>query len=109
MTTGNYSDEYDRAAAGLDFDEPFRERASSWGQTLASHGPEAIFEEIDKMIPEAAREHISKFPITALALAFGAGLLLGFKKSEEVLAAGSAFVGAAASANLSNAFGGGKS
>lgn len=85
---------------------PIHERASTLGSTLATSGPDAIFEEIDKMLPESWREHISSFPLAAIALAFGAGVFLGMRKSDEVLAAGSAFIGAATSANLSSVMGG---
>jgi len=90
----------------MDFDSPFRDRAHSLGSALATDGPEAIFKEIDAMLPDSWREHISSFPIAAVALAFGAGVFLGMRKSDEVLAAGSAFIGAATSANLSTVMGG---
>jgi len=89
------------------FNGPIHERASTLGSTLATHGPDAIFEEIDKMLPESWREHISSFPLAAIALAFGAGVFLGARKSDEVLAAGAAFIGAATSSNLNSILGGG--
>lgn len=89
----------------MDFNSPFRERAHSLGSALATDGPEAIFKEIDAMLPDSWRDHIASFPIAAVALAFGAGVFLGLRKSDEVLAAGSAFIGAATSANLSSVLG----
>ena len=85
------TDEHERAAAGLDFeDEP----------GAHEHGPEAILNEIEEMLPEAWREHIKSFPIVAVALGVGVGIFLGMKKSDEIIAAGTSFVSAAAMANV---------
>src|SRR2546421_10478346 len=81
-------DNHERSAAGMDYDFPIREKASKLGSTLAENGPEALFQEIENLLPEAWREHISQFPIAAVLLGFGVGMWLGMKKSDEVNAAG---------------------
>lgn len=100
MSKDRYSDPHERAAGGLDFDDPVRERASSFGSTLASGGPEALAQEIEKLIPESWRQHISQYPITAVLLGVGIGVFLGMKKGDQIIAAGSSLVAAAATANL---------
>jgi hypothetical protein len=95
-----YSDRYERAAGGMDYDEPMHERASSIGSKLVSGGPEALFEEIENLLPDSWKQHITTYPITALAVGLGLGLFLGLKKGEQIVAAGSSMVAAAAAANL---------
>jgi hypothetical protein len=95
-----HSDRYERAAGGMDYDEPIHERAASIGSKLANGGPEALFEEIENLLPESWRQHITAYPITALAIGVGLGLFLGMKKGEQIVAAGSSMVAAAAAANL---------
>lgn len=99
MATRN-PDDHERAAAGLDFDFPFREKAASLGQAMAENGPEAFFEEIENLLPESWREQISNFPIAAILVGFGVGVFLGMKKGDEVLAAGTSLVTAAAMSNI---------
>ena len=99
MATRN-ADDHERSAAGLDFDFPIREKAASLGQALAENGPEALFEEIENLLPESWREHIGTFPITAMLLGFGVGIFLGMKKGDEVIAAGTTLVTAAAMSNI---------
>ena len=99
MATRN-ADDHERAAAGLDFDFPFREKAASLGQAMAENGPEAFFEELDNLLPESWREQISNFPLTAVLIGFGVGIFLGMKKGDEVMAAGTSLVTAAAMANI---------
>jgi hypothetical protein len=99
MATRN-ADDHERAAAGLDFDFPFREKAASLGQAMAENGPEAFFEEVENLLPESWREQISNFPLSALLIGFGLGVFLGMKKGDEVLAAGTSLVTAAAMANI---------
>ena len=96
-------DEHERAAAGLDFEEadPVREHAASLGSKIAEGGPEVLLDEIENLLPESWREHIQSFPIAAVAIGVGVGLWLGMKKSDEVLAAGSSLISAAAMANVS--------
>lgn len=94
------SDPYERSAGGMDYDDPIRERASTFGSTLASGGPEAFFDEVEKLLPEKWREHITHYPLTAIALGVGIGVFLGMKKGDQIIAAGSAAVAAAATANL---------
>lgn len=103
MATRN-TDEHERAAAGLDFDFPFREKAASLGQAMAENGPEALFEEIEKLLPEGLREQVVNFPLVAMFVGVGLGVFLGMKKSEEVIAAGTSLVTAAAMANIGQVF-----
>ena len=96
-------DNHERAAAGMDYDFPIREKASKLGSTLAENGPEALFQEIENLLPESWREHISQFPVAAVLLGFGVGMWLGMKKGDEVIAAGTSMVTAAAMSNVSQA------
>ena len=92
--------DYERSAAGMDYDNPIREKASQLGNAFAESGPEALFEEIENLLPESWREHIRTFPITAVLLGVGIGVWLGMKKGNEVLAAGTSMVTAAAMQNV---------
>jgi hypothetical protein len=97
-----FPDDHERAAAGMDFEEdPLRNGAASLGAKMAENGPEAILDEIENLLPEAWREQIEKFPIAAVAIGLGVGIWLGMKKSDEIIAAGSSLVSAAAMANVS--------
>jgi hypothetical protein len=97
-----FPDEHERAAAGLDFDPgAILENAAEWGAKMVEEGPEALLDQIEEMLPEAWRDQIRTFPIVAVALGFGVGVFLGMKKSDEVIAAGSSLVSAAAMANVS--------
>jgi hypothetical protein len=82
-------------------DDPIRNGAASLGAKMAENGPEAILDEIENLLPETWREQIQAFPIAAVALGLGVGIWLGMKKSDEVIAAGSSLVSAAAMANVS--------
>jgi hypothetical protein len=97
-----FPDQHERSAAGLDFDDPdaMRESASALGAKMMEQGPEALLEEIENLLPEAWREQIQAFPIAAMALGLGVGLWLGMKKSDEIIAAGTALVSSAAMANV---------
>lgn len=97
-------DEHERSAAGLDFDEQqagFREKAASLGAKMVEGGPGAVLDDIENLLPEEWREHIRTFPIAAVALGVGVGVWLGMKKSDEIIAAGTSLVSAAAMANVS--------
>ena len=97
-----YPGEHERSAAGLDFDESaIRENAAAWGQRMVQEGPEALFDEIENLLPEQWRDQIKTFPLAAVALGVGVGLWLGMKKSDEVIAAGTSLISAAAMANVS--------
>lgn len=112
MATGGNDNDHERAAAGMDYDFPMKEKASQLGSKLAEGGPEALFEEIENLMPESLREHIVHFPIAALLIGFGVGVFLGMKKGDELIAAGTSMVTAAAMSNVSQAmdrFGGGGS
>jgi len=102
MATNN-QDDHERAAAGLDFDFPIREKAASLGQAVAENGPEALFEEIENLLPESWREQITTFPIAAVLLGLGVGVFLGMKKGDEIIAAGTSMLSAAAIANVTQA------
>ncbi len=93
-------DDYERSAAGMDFEDPIRERAASIGASIAENGPEAIFEEIENLLPEAWRDQIRTFPIAAMLVGFGIGIFLGMKKGDEIIAAGSSLITSAAMANI---------
>jgi hypothetical protein len=95
-------EDHERAAAGMDFDFPIREQASHLGSTMAENGPEALFEEIEKMLPDSWREQIQTFPIAALLLGFGVGVFLGMRKGDEIIAAGTSMVTAAAMSNVTS-------
>ncbi len=97
-------DNHERAAAGLDFDHPIRERCAALGQSVAENGPDALFDEIENLLPEAWRDQIRNFPVAALAVGVGLGIFLGMKKSNEVITAGTTLISAAAMANLNGAF-----
>jgi len=92
--------DYERSAAGMDYDNPIREKASQLGNAFAESGPEALFEEIENLLPESWREHIRTFPLTAVLLGVGIGVWLGAKKGDEVIAAGTSMVTAAAMQNV---------
>lgn len=94
------TDDYERSAAGMDFEDPIRERAASIGASIAENGPGAIFEEIENLLPESWREQVQAFPIVAVLLGFGVGVFLGMKKSDEVIAAGTTLVTSVAMSNL---------
>ena len=87
----------------MDFDYPIKEKASKLGSTLAENGPEALFQEIENLLPESWRQHITQFPIAAVLLGFGVGMWLGMKKGDEVIAAGTSMVTAAAMSNVTQA------
>ena len=96
------TDEHERSAAGLDYDETgeVREKAAAFGAKIVEEGPEALLDEIENLLPDAWRDHIRSFPIAAVALGVGVGIWLGMKKSDEVIAAGTSLVSAAAMANV---------
>jgi len=99
MATRNPED-HERSAAGMDYEDPIREHAASIGASIAENGPEALFEEIENLLPESWREQISTFPIAAVLLGFGVGIFLGMRKGDELIAAGTSLVTSAAMANV---------
>lgn len=101
-----YSDGYERAAAGLDFDGDIRERVSDLGSRLANEGPGVLFEQIEELVPDSWKEQIAHFPLAAVAIGVGVGIFLGLKKGEEIITAGSSLVAAAAAANLNSVLSG---
>ena len=98
----NTSDEHERAAAGLDYDEQssMRDGAAKWGAKMAEE-PEALLDEIENLLPETWRDQIRAFPLAAVAIGVGVGVFLGMKKSNEIIAAGGSLISAAAMANVS--------
>lgn len=103
MATQRNSDEHERSAAGLDYDEhsTARENAAKLGAKMVEDGPEALLDEIENLLPEAWRDQIRAFPVAAVLLGVGVGVWLGMKKSDEIIAAGGSLVSAAAMANVS--------
>ena len=96
-------EDHERAAAGLDFeDDPLRNGAANLGAKIAEEGPEALLDEIEELLPESWREHIEAYPLAAIALGVGVGIWLGMKKSEEIIAAGTALVSSVAMSNVSH-------
>lgn len=96
------TDDHERSAAGLDFDDgAMRDNAASLGAKMIEEGPEALFDELENLLPEAWREHIRSFPVAAMCIGVGVGIWLGMKKSDEIIAAGTSMVSAAAMANVS--------
>ena len=100
MATTRNPDDYERAAAGMDYEDPVRDRAASIGASIAENGPEALFEEIENLLPESWREQIATFPIAAMVLGLGVGIFLGMKKGDEIIAAGTSLVTSAAMSNV---------
>ena len=94
--------DHEKAAAGMDYDFPIREKATQLGRALAENGPDGFFEELDKLLPESWREHIASFPLAAITLSVGVGVWLGMRKGDEIVAAGTALITAAAMSNVSN-------
>jgi hypothetical protein len=90
----------DRSAAGMDYDFPIGEKATQLGQTLAENGPEALFDELENLLPESWQEHIRTFPLAAVLVGVGVGVFLGMRKGDEILAAGTAMVTTAAMQNV---------
>ena len=103
MATQRFSDEHERSAAGLDYDETssVRDNAAKLGAKMAEEGPEALLDEIENLLPEAWRDQIRAFPVAAVLIGVGVGVWLGMKKSDEIIAAGGSLVSAAAMANVS--------
>lgn len=102
MATNRSRDEHERSAAGLDFDEHagLRENAANIGQKMVE-SPDQLLDEIENLLPEEWRDQIRAFPLAAVALGVGIGVWLGMKKSDEIIAAGTSLVSAAAMANVS--------
>ena len=96
-------DEYERSAAGMDFDFNLRERAQALGHAMAEHGPGALFDEVEMLLPDNVREGVRTFPLLAVAAGVGVGVWLGLRKSDEVIAAGTSLITAAVMANVSHA------
>lgn len=98
----DFPEDHERSAAGMDYeDDPLRNHAASLGAKIAEDGPEALLDEIEALLPESWREQIQAFPIAAVALGVGVGIWLGMKKSDEVIAAGTALISSAAMSNVS--------
>jgi hypothetical protein len=91
---------HERSAAGMDYDFPIREKASKLGNAIAENGPEALFEEIEGLLPDAWREQITQFPLAAVLLGLGVGVWLGMRKGDEIIAAGTSMITAAAMSNV---------
>ena len=101
-TSPRNDDDHERSAAGMDYDSPIREQASHLDWSIVENSPEALFEEIEKMLPDSWREQITTWPIAAVLVGFGVGVFLGMRKGDEIIAAGTSMVTAAAMANVTN-------
>ena len=103
MATERSSDAHERSAAGLDYDDgdPIRSSAAALGAKMLEEGPDALFNELENLLPEQWRDQIRAFPIAAVALCVGVGVWLWMKKSDEIISAGGALVTSAAMANVS--------
>lgn len=88
--------------AGMDFDSPLREKAAQLGSKLAEGGPEALFDEIENLLPETWRDQIATFPLTAVLLGVGVGMWLGMRKSDEIIAAGTSMITSVAMQNVAS-------
>ena len=88
--------------AGKDFDSPLREKAAQLGSKLAEGGPEALFDEIENLLPETWRDQIATFPLTAVLLGVGVGMWLGMRKSDEIIAAGTSMITSMAMQNVAS-------
>lgn len=97
------TDDHERSAAGLDFDLPIGERAANLGRALAEGGPQALFDELENVIPEPVREQVQNFPLLAVIAGVGVGIYLGMKKGDDVISAGATLMSAAATASLAGA------
>jgi hypothetical protein len=104
MATTRNPEDFERSAAGMDYEDPIRERAASLGQAIAEGGPDALLEEVENLLPDSWREQISTFPIAAVLLGLGVGIFLGMRKSDEIIAAGTSLVTSAAMANVNQIF-----
>lgn len=98
--------EHERAAAGMDHDDSIRERVSDFGSRLAEEGPRALLEQAEQLVPDPVKVQVREYPLLALALGMGVGVFLGMKKSDEVIAAASSLIAAAATANLNTVLSG---
>lgn len=76
-----------------------------WVGTFSQGGPKAVLDEVEAMVPESWRQHISDWPIVSVAIGVAAGVFLGIRKGDEVISAASTMATAAASAHLSQVLG----
>jgi hypothetical protein len=94
--------EHEQSMGGLGIDpDAIRDKAEHLGAKMMEEGPEVLLDEIENLLPEAWRDQIRAFPVAAIALGVGVGVWLGMKKSDEIIAAGTSLVSAAAMANVS--------
>jgi hypothetical protein len=94
------ADDFERAAGGMDFDGDLGERAKDLGRKIADGGPGAILDELEELLPEPWRDQVASFPLTAVLIGFGAGLWLGMRKGDIILAAAAAMISTAATQNV---------
>ena len=59
--------------------------------------PERGFE---NLLPDNVKDHIRSFPLAAVLIGVGVGVFLRLKKSNEIIAAGTSLISAAAMANV---------
>ncbi len=95
-------EEFDSSAEGMDYEEVVRDRAAAMGSALFEGGPQALLDEIENLLPEAWREQVVRFPIAAILLGAGIGFLVGYKKGDDAIAAGSSMVAALATTSINS-------
>lgn len=104
-------DDYERAAGGLDYDEPEETQrgaaggGADWQARLEQEGPLALLDDVEEMLPEPVREQVVRFPLAAVCLGVGVGIFLGARKSEPIIAAITAAVTANATRSLGSILG----
>jgi hypothetical protein len=98
VDSDRYSDEFENAAGGTDYEEPGQGDAGMG--SFFDRGPEALFNDIENLVPEPWRQQVVRFPISAVAVGVVVGFFLGYKKGQELVTAGSSFIAAAAAANI---------
>jgi hypothetical protein len=99
------NNDYERSAAGMDFEDPIREKAASIGASIAENGPDVLLDELENLLPEEWRDQVRSFPLAAVLLGVGVGIFLGLRKKDEIVAAVTSLVSAAAMANVNSVLG----
>ena len=68
--------------------------------TLGARVAEGGLDELENLLPEEWREQIRAFPLAAVAVGVGIGIWLGMRKSDDVIAAGTALISSAVMGNV---------
>ena len=83
-----------------DYSDEVRAHGEHLGERFATGGPRAILEELENLVPQSWRDQVAEHPIVAMLAGTVAGIFLGARVGDEMLAAGSALVSAAAAAHV---------